>query len=143
MGKLTRPAVVISIALLAIPGCKTSKALELKGVVVTSQNLGDSFLGTSIREMDGDLTPIVGAKVRLSFDEVGEALLQGYEAESSSDGSYTINLNAIPPSQTRYGNDYYLIVEKDGYKPLTYHISIGPRGIYMMNTVFLRCNPKK
>jgi hypothetical protein len=138
MGKLSRNAVMISIALLPISGCQSSNRLELRGIVVTSLKLADSFLGTSVREPDGDLTPIAGAKVKLSLDEGGLMPLQGYETESNSEGYYKINLDAIPRSQTKYGNDYYLIVEKDGYKPLSCRISIGPYGNYMTNTVYLQ-----
>jgi hypothetical protein len=123
---------------LALPGCNTSEGLELHGIVVTCPNLADSFLGTSIRELDGDLTPIAGAKVKLSLDKEGNKLLKGYDAESNSKGLYTIKLDGMPRSETEYGNDYYLIIEKDGYDPVISHISIGVLGTYMRNTIFLK-----
>jgi hypothetical protein len=144
MEKLFCTCWAVGVVFFTIPGCNSSpEGLELQGIVVTYPNLADSFLGTSIRDTDEELTPIAGAKVKLSLDKEGHKLLKGYEAESNPKGLYTIKLAGLPRSPTEYGNDYYLIVEKDGYDPLITRLTIGARAVYMRNTVFLKALPAK
>lgn len=108
----------------------------ITGKVVTSDDMVDSGITGTITS-DNRFLPVKGAKVFLSLDEKGTKVIKPTITLSDEAGLYKIPTGNLPAAEDSAG-DYFIVVEKDGYKPFTYQISIGPLGPYMENTIFLR-----
>jgi len=104
-------------------------------VVYTVPGLKQSILLTDIQK-DKDYKPIGGAKVVLAFDKGGEKPVAGFEAESDGSGEYHIDTTNIPAPQI--GDEYYLIVSKEGFAPITQGVTIGSFSRYQRNTALLK-----
>ncbi len=138
-----RFAVIIPLAF-ALSGCRKARYEEpIEGIVcVERHEVIQSYLLPGNDE-PGDCDPIAKAKIELAFDKEAKNLVKGFHAESDAKGRYRIQIKDIPRSETEYGNDYYLIVTKDGYERLVAEIRIGPRSSSQRNTVVLMPLKKK
>ena len=130
---------VFALLFAALSGCvgqQDPKSFEIRGTVATSKDLSDSFLGPPSPGTEDQR--VAGATIILAFDEGGTQQVKGCYAESEKDGSYQIKAEKVPASPTKYGNDYYLIVKKEGFAPLAQQISVGPFSQDSRNTVWLK-----
>jgi hypothetical protein len=131
--------VFLASQMIGCQGCPRSdavKEVDIQGVVVTAPNLSESFLGVEVH-LPQDAKPVAGARVYLAFDQGGQSAIAGCSATSDSAGKYGIRGRASA-SSTRYGNDYFLIVEKEGYRRLSQAVSVGPFSQDGRNTAWLK-----
>jgi hypothetical protein len=87
-------------------------------------------------------TPIAGAKVYLAYDRAGKQPVPGYEVQTDEAGMYRLETEHLPPSQKNEYGEYYLIVEKDGYRSYEKQMGFGFMNGYLKNTVKLKPLPK-
>jgi hypothetical protein len=131
---LVAPRLVTWLTLMVSMGCTGATAIE--GVVYTKPGIAESYLLGGI-DTDNAYQPVSGARIYLSFDKDGKTPLKGFETVSHRDGRYKLAVKDLPRSPTRYGNDYYLVVEQKGFQRLAIRITTGPLAASSVNTVIL------
>jgi len=119
-----------------LAGCNGNPALSVKGIVVNNVETSESLLLGARRYVGDNDTPLSGANVRVYLDSKLTEEAKKCATVSDAFGKYEIATNNFPPPKDPDGY-YYLLVEKDGFRPLTYPIYLGGRSRYMEHTVYL------
>jgi hypothetical protein len=108
-----------------LSGCNGNTP-DINGTVVWSQSDPSDSIMLGEFSMRPEYTPLAGATVLLAVDREGQQPVPGSQTTSDAQGRYTIKTQGLPRSATEYGNDYYLIVMKEGYRSLRVAVTTGP-----------------
>jgi hypothetical protein len=123
-------------SLLAMAGCKGEK-VDVVGIVCTEPDLFKSFLKARVYELEKYETPIKDAEIFIALDKEGKDKVPGCETRSNKEGKYRISTKKAPISA---GEQYYLIIRKNGFQTIAQKISIGPFAHFVKNVAVLKKN---
>jgi hypothetical protein len=115
--------------------------LDIQGVVCTTPDMVASYIVSGNHIPEG-YSPVAGATVYIAQTTNPRVPIMGFQVHSTKDGTYKLDLKNLPAS-TDPNHHYYLVIEKDGYEPITRSFRVGPFSPWLRNTVALKPTGKR